>query len=79
MYDVGEQAAVDVAALDPEDQPHRLPLEQAVVEARRLRPEALTGASGLTVSGVSTPISRTSSTSSPICASTVSPSTTRVT
>jgi hypothetical protein len=42
-------------------------------------PKHSTGASGLTVSGVSIPISRTSSISAPIRASTVSPSTTRVT
>ncbi len=41
QVDVGEQPAVDVAPLDPEDQAHPPPLDQAMVEGRGLRAEAL--------------------------------------
>ena len=39
--DVGEQPAVDVAPLDPEDEPHPAALEQPVGEGRGPRAEAL--------------------------------------
>src|SRR5262245_34239054 len=39
--DVGEEAAVDVAALDSEDEPHRAAFEQVVGEVGGPRPVAL--------------------------------------
>ena len=78
QVDVGEQPVVDVTPLAVELEADRLALEQPVVELRRLGPEALRPARpGLTVSGVSTPISRTSSSAPPTSTSIVSPSTTR--
>ena len=59
--DVGEQAAVDVAPLDAEDEPHPSPSSRRWVKAEARGPKHCTGVSGLTVSGVSMPISRTSS------------------
>ncbi len=78
--DVGEQAPVDVTRFDPDQQPHPPPFDVRCSKAEARGPKHWTGVSGLTVSGVSTPITRTVSTSPPSSrTSSVSPSTARTT